>query len=802
MTKQRSPEEFTTEKLPERLPILPLHETALYPKMVLPLVVMQGDSIKLVDEAMQKDRIIGLLVAKPDATETDDAGANDKDGGGEVESDAQAFDPMENLSRVGTSAMILKMAKTQDNQTQMLVQGISRFRVKAFDQEKPYLIAQVEHIKEKGAEDKEAEALMKNLVNYFDRVVELSPGMPPEVAVMAKNINEPGTLANMVASTLNIDAQKKQVILEIDDVKKRLHAVTRLVNEQLEILELGNKIQSQVKGDMEKSQREYYLRQQLKAIREELGETDDSNVELEEYRTKVLEGNLPEEARKEADRELSRLARMHPSSAEYSVATTYLDWITALPWHKSTEDNLDIKAARDILDADHFGLEKAKRRIVEHLAVRKLNPETKGPILCFVGPPGTGKTSLGRSVARAMGRKFWRISLGGVRDEAEIRGHRRTYVGAMPGRMIQALRRCDSNNPVFMLDEIDKLGSDFRGDPSSALLEVLDPEQNFSFSDHYLDVPFDLSRVMFITTANVLDTIPPPLLDRMEVLEMVGYTLEEKVKIANRYLIPRQREAHGLKARQFKITAGALKRIISGYTREAGLRNLEREIASICRGVAAKVAQGDADVVSVAVDDVAEYLGPIKRTSETKARTATPGVAMGLAWTPTGGEILFIEATAMKGQKGLTLTGQLGDVMKESATAALSYIRSHAKALKIDEDFFNSHDIHIHVPAGAIPKDGPSAGVTMLTALVSLLTHRRIKKDLAMTGEITLRGQVLPVGGIKEKVLGAHRAGIKILVLPAANEKDLIDVPEKVRNSIQFHFVSKMRDVLSIAIGT
>ncbi|MBC2733873.1 MAG: endopeptidase La [Desulfobacteraceae bacterium] len=802
MTKQRSPEEFTTEKLPERLPILPLHETALYPKMVLPLVVMQGDSIKLVDEAMQKDRIIGLLVAKADASGTDDAGASDKNGAGEAESDSQTFDPMENLSPVGTSAMILKMAKTQDNQTQMLVQGISRFRVKAFDQEKPYLIAQVEHLKEKGAEGKEAEALMKNLVNHFDRVVELSPGMPPEVAVMAKNINEPGTLANMVASTLNVDAQKKQVILEIDDAKKRLHAVTRLVNEQLEILELGNKIQSQVKGDMEKSQREYYLRQQLKAIREELGETDDSNVELEEYRTKVLEGNLPEEARKEADRELSRLARMHPSSAEYSVATTYLDWITALPWHKSTEDNLDIKAARDILDADHFGLEKAKRRIVEHLAVRKLNPATKGPILCFVGPPGTGKTSLGRSVARAMGRKFWRISLGGVRDEAEIRGHRRTYVGAMPGRMIQALRRCDSNNPVFMLDEIDKLGSDFRGDPSSALLEVLDPEQNYSFSDHYLDVPFDLSRVMFITTANVLDTIPPPLLDRMEVLEMVGYTLEEKVKIANRYLIPRQREAHGLKARQFKITAGALKRIISGYTREAGLRNLEREIASICRGVAAKVAQGDADAVSVAVDDVAEYLGPIKRTAETKARTATPGVAMGLAWTPTGGEILFIEATAMKGQKGLTLTGQLGDVMKESATAALSYIRSHAKALEIDDDFFNSHDIHIHVPAGAIPKDGPSAGVTMLTALVSLFTNRRIKKDLAMTGEITLRGQVLPVGGIKEKVLGAHRAGIKILILPAANEKDLIDVPEKVRNTIQFHFVSKMRDVLSIAIGS
>jgi ATP-dependent Lon protease len=801
MTKQRSPEDFTTEKLPERLPILPLHETALYPKMVLPLVVMQGDSIKLVDEAMQKDRIIGLLVAKADTASDEDEKSADE-AAGESAADSPAFDPMENLARIGTSAMILKMAKTQDNQTQMLVQGISRFRVKGFEQEKPYLIAVVEHVKEQPAEGKEVEALMTNLVNTFGRVVELSPGMPSEISAMAKAIQEPGTLANMVASTLNVDAQKKQTILELDDVKKRLRAVTRMVNEQLEILELGNKIQSQVKGDMQKSQREYYLRQQLKAIKEELGETDDTNVELEEFRTKIMEGNLPEEARKEAERELDRLAKMHPSSAEYTVATTYLDWLTALPWHKGTEDNLDIKAAREILDADHFGLEKAKRRIVEHLAVRKLNPATKGPILCFVGPPGTGKTSLGRSVARAMGRKFWRISLGGVRDEAEIRGHRRTYVGAMPGRIIQGVRRCDSNNPVFMLDEIDKLGSDFRGDPSSALLEVLDPEQNFSFSDHYLDVPFDLSHVMFITTANVLDTIPPPLLDRMEVLEMVGYTLEEKVKIANRYLIPRQREAHGLKARQIKITTGAVKRIIEGYTREAGLRNLEREIASICRGVAANVAQGDADAVSVGVDDVAAYLGPVKITSEAKARTATPGVAIGLAWTPTGGEILFIEATAMKGQKGLTLTGQLGDVMKESATAALSFIRSHAKALKIDEDFFSKHDIHIHVPAGAIPKDGPSAGVTMLTALVSLLTNRRIKKDLAMTGEITLRGQVLPVGGIKEKVLGAHRAGIKTLILPAANEKDLIDVPEKVRDAIAFHFVSKMKDVINLAIDS
>lgn len=801
MTKKRSPEEFTTEKLPERLPILPLHETALYPKMVLPLMVMQGDSIKLVDEAMQKDRIIGMLVAKADPSssgEGKETGEAAADSAGE---EATVFDPMENLSRVGTSAMILKMAKTQDNQTQMLVQGISRFKVLSYDQEKPYLIARVEHIKEQEAEGKEVEALMTNLANTFGRVVELSPGMPGEVAAMAKSINEPGTLANMVASTMNVDAKSKQAILEIDDIKKRLRAVMRMVNEQLEILELGNKIQSQVKGDMEKTQREYYLRQQLKAIREELGETDDGNVELEEFRTKIMEGDLPEEARKEAQRELDRLARMHPSSAEYSVATTYLDWITSLPWHKSTEDNLDIKAARAILDEDHFGLEKAKRRIVEHLAVRKLNPETKGPILCFVGPPGTGKTSLGRSVARAMGRKFWRISLGGVRDEAEIRGHRRTYVGAMPGRVIQALRRCDSNNPVFMLDEIDKLGSDFRGDPSSALLEVLDPEQNFSFSDHYLDVSFDLSRVMFITTANILDTIPPPLLDRMEVLEMVGYTLEEKVKIAKRYLIPRQREAHGLKARQFKITTGALKQIINGYTREAGLRNLEREIASVCRGVAAKVAQGDADSVSIGVDDLAEYLGPVKLTSEAKTRTATPGVAMGLAWTPTGGELLFIEATAMKGQKGLTLTGQLGDVMKESATAALSYIRSHAKTLKIDEDFFSGHDIHIHVPAGAIPKDGPSAGVTMLTALASLLTNRRIKKDLAMTGEITLRGQVLPIGGIKEKVLAAHRFGLDTVILPRRNEKDLDDIPQEVRDDLTFIPVDSVDEVLEAALG-
>ncbi|RUA02045.1 MAG: endopeptidase La, partial [Deltaproteobacteria bacterium] len=520
----------------------------------------------------------------------------------------------------------------------------------------------------------------------------------------------------------------------------------------------------------------------------------------EELKAKVAQKNLPEEALKEAERELSRLSRMNPSSAEYTVAATYLDWLTALPWNDSTKDNLNIKKARKVLDHDHFGLEKAKKRIVEYLAVRKLKADSKGPILCFVGPPGTGKTSLGASIARAMGRQFHRISLGGVRDEAEIRGHRRTYVGAMPGRIIQGLRRAGSNNPVFMLDEIDKIGSDFRGDPSSALLEVLDPEQNNSFTDHYLDVPFDLTKVMFITTANLLDNIPPALRDRMEILQLLGYTEEEKVKIANRYLVPRQRRAHGLSARQIRFTKGAIRKIISGYTREAGLRHLEQEIAAICRGAAATIVAGKKKRVIIRVNDLSEYIGPVRLTPETRSRKLIPGVALGLAWTATGGEILFIEATAMKGGKGLTLTGQLGDVMKESATAALSFIRANAAEFKIDEDFFDHTDIHIHVPAGAIPKDGPSAGVTMLTALASLLMDRPIKKDLAMTGEITLRGQVLPVGGIKEKVLAAHRAGVKTLILPKANEKDLFDIPKKIQDTIAFHFVSYMRDVIDLAL--
>ena len=780
MADPESPMEINADKVPEVLPILPLYDAVLFPKMVLPLVVMQGESVKLVDEAMAKDRIIGLIVSK----KPEEKKAPDK----------------QDLAGVGTSALILKMAKTQDNRTQLLVQGLSRFKIKAFEDGKPYLVARIESIRDIEKEDKETEALMSNIISQFERIVELSPGLPPEIAQMAKTIQEPGTLADMVASTINSNPEEKQIVLEMVDVNKRLKEVTRLVNHQLDILELGDKIQSQVKGDMDKSQREYYLRQQLKAIKEELGEKDEASVEIDEYQAKIDDKNLPQEARKEAERELDRLSRMHPSSAEYTVASTYLDWITALPWHDSTEDNLDIKKARKILDDDHFGLEKPKRRIIEYLAVRKLKPESKGPILCFAGPPGTGKTSLGHSIARALGRKFHRISLGGVRDEAEIRGHRRTYVGALPGRIIQGLRRAESNNPVFMLDEIDKVGSDFRGDPSSALLEVLDPEQNFSFGDHYLDVPFDLSKVMFITTANILDTIPPALRDRMEVLMLHGYTLDEKVKIANRYLIPRQRDEHGLNAKQIKFTAGAAKKIVMGYTREAGLRNLEREIANVCRGVASKIAEGKIKSQTVQVEDLHGFLGPLRVTSETKARITTPGVATGLAWTPTGGELLFIEATAMKGRKGLTLTGQLGDVMKESATAALSFVRSNAKALRIDEEFFDNHDLHIHVPAGAIPKDGPSAGVTMLTALTSLLTDTQIPKDLAMTGEITLRGQVLPVGGVKEKVLAAHRAGIKTIILPDWNRRDLEDIPDKVEKDIKFHFVEKMLDVINIAL--
>ena len=783
MAKEKPSEELKVIQIPEILPVLPLAGAFVFPKMLFPLEVSGASEIALIDEAMAGDRLIGLVMLKRKLEE------------GEISR------LKEDYYSIGTSVVILRMAKTADNKAQLLLQGISRFRILEFEEGKPYLRARVENLEDVEVKDIEVEALMANLIGLFERIVKLSPFLPQEFGAMVKTITDPGVLADLVASVINVTIEEKQKILEILDVKERLREVTRLVNHQVEILELGSKIQSQVKDDMDKSQREYYLRQQLAAIKKELGETEgDEKVEVEEYRAKIEKKNLPEEAKKEAERELARLSRMHPSSAEYTVSATYLDWMTALPWNEKTEDNLDIKKARRVLDEDHYGLEKAKKRIIEYLAVRKLKPETKGPILCFAGPPGTGKTSLGHSIGRALGRKFIRISLGGVRDEAEIRGHRRTYVGALPGRIIQGIRRAESNNPVFMLDEIDKLGSDFRGDPSSALLEVLDPEQNFSFVDHYLDVPFDLSHVMFITTANMLETIPPALRDRLEVIELPGYTIDEKIRIAQRYLIPRQTEQNGLKPDQIRFTKSALGHIITGYTREAGVRNLEREIAAICRGVASQIAEGDIEKAAIKVRDIHRFLGPVRVTSEAAARTSKPGVVMGLAWTPTGGDLLFIEATSMKGKGGLTLTGQLGDVMKESATAALSFIRANAEELGIAKDFFEGVDIHIHVPSGAIPKDGPSAGVTMLTALVTLLTNRTVKRDLAMTGEITLRGLVLPVGGIKEKVLAAHRAGVKTLILPKWNRKDIEEVPAKVRKEITFHFVDEMMEVLRIAL--
>jgi ATP-dependent Lon protease len=780
MTEQNVSENKSNFNIPEVIPILPLNNVLVFPKTMIPLEVT-GNASVLVDEAMTKDRLVGLIMSKSEP---------------EIPNQYKIAD----LNSVGTCAVILKMAKTAENRTQLLLQGVSRFSIEELVEGKPYQQARIKLIEDKDVKDIETEALMSNLLSLFDRILKLSPFLPPEFGPMAKSITEAGTLADLITSVINAPVEEKQKVLDFADVKQRLKELTRMVNHQMEVLELGNKIQTKVKDDIDKSQREYYLRQQLKAIKQELGETDENAVETDEYRKKIEEKNLPDEAKKEALRELGRLSRMNSSSAEYTVSSTYLDWVTALPWHESTTDNLDITLARKILDEDHYGLAKPKKRIIEYLAVRKLKPDSKGPILCFVGPPGTGKTSLGHSIARALGRKFVRIALGGIRDEAEIRGHRRTYIGALPGRVIQGLRRAESNNPVFMLDEIDKLGSDFRGDPSSALLEVLDPQQNNTFTDHYLDVAFDLSKVMFIATANMLDTIPPALLDRLEVIELNGYTQEEKVKIAEKYLLPRQLTENGLNASQFKLTSKALAAIITGYTREAGVRNLEREIANACRGVAAQIAEDSIKSKTLTEKDIHRYLGPVRVPTDIDARITKPGIAIGLAWTPVGGDMLFIEATSMKGKRGLTLTGQLGDVMKESVSAALSFIRTNAIELGVHPDFFDERDIHIHVPAGAIPKDGPSAGVTMLTALTSLLTNRKVKKHLAMTGEITLRGAVLPVGGIKEKVLAAYRAGIKTIILPAWNRKDIEDIPANVQKGITFHFVSDMMDVVKLAL--
>ncbi len=769
------------DHIPDIIPILPIVDTNLFPKMVLPLVLIQSEAVELIDEAMAGNRMLGLLLSR--------------------RSDINSRHTTDDLYRIGTIAIILKMSKMEESKAQLLIQGLERFRIVKFLRNKKYMQAQIEIVENRSADRSiENRALMANIVEQYEKIVELSPGLPSEMGHMIKSLQEPSVLADMVASTINAPVIEKQKVIELLDVNKRLKKVTRLVNDQLDILQMGSKIQNQVKEDMDKRQREYYLRQQMKAIREELGETGDDSVEIKEYRSRIEEAGLPEEARKEAEREIQRLARMHPSSSEYVVASSYLDWLISLPWTIRSQDKLDIKEARRILNNDHYGLEKPKKRILEYLAVRKLKKNSKGPILCFFGPPGTGKTSLGRSIARALGREFVRIALGGVRDEAEIRGHRRTYVGALPGRIIQSLRKAGTKNPVFMLDEIDKVVSSYHGDPSSALLEVLDPEQNVSFSDHYLDVSFDLSDVMFLTTANVLHTIPPPLRDRMEILEISGYTEEEKLKIATRYLIPRQREANGIKSNQIKITTAAVRQIISGYTREAGLRNLERQIGAVCRGIASKIAEGTAEHIVVGQKDLHEYLGPVSNMPDLALKIDTPGVVVGLAWTPFGGEILFIEAVAMEGGKGLTLTGQLGDVMKESASTALSYIRARAKKLNLDESFFSRHDIHIHVPEGSIPKDGPSAGVAMLTALASLITGRMVKKCLAMTGEITLRGEVLPVGGIKEKVIAAHRAGIKTIILPLWNRKDMEEVPDHIKASMAFLFTDKMDHVLELAL--
>ena len=764
--------------LPEELAILPLKGTVIYPGLALPLIIGRNRSIQLIDDALASDKIIGVITQK----------------------DPKVQDPEpEEMYEVGTAVSILKMVRVSEHDIRVVVQGLSRIEIEAFVETEPYYRAKVIQLEEKEDHDLTMEALEGNIKTLFRKVVELSPQVPSELTTMISNLTKAGMLADFVTSSLNIPVEEKQDVLEILELPKRLELVMEILSRELQVLELGQKIQSQVKEGIDKNQREYYLREQLKAIQQELGETDDQ-TDIEELRERLEKAQLPEEAHKAANKELERLKRMHPSAAEYTVSRTYLDWLLEIPWNQNTEDNLNIKEAQTVLDEDHYDLEKIKKRIVEYLAVRQLKKDMKGPILCFVGPPGVGKTSLGRSIARALGRKFVRMSLGGVHDEAEIRGHRRTYIGALPGRIIQGIKKAESNNPLFMLDEVDKLGSDFRGDPSSALLEVLDPEQNFSFSDHYLEVAFDLSKVMFIATANVLQTIPPALRDRMEILELPGYTEEEKLMIAKDFLIPKQLTEHGLKEEQLQLTDDALKMIISSYTREAGVRSLEREIARVCRGIAKEIVEGSLETLCFSDKLVHKYLGPVKFFPEVAERTAEPGVATGLAWTPTGGDIIFVEAAIMPGKKTLTLTGQLGDVMKESAQAALSYIRAKYKELGVEQNFYENGDIHIHVPAGAIPKDGPSAGVTMFTALTSLLTRRPIRNDVAMTGEITLRGTVLPVGGIKEKVLAARRAGIHTVILPQKNEKDLEEVPENAKKDLQFLFVQKMDEIIPLAL--
>jgi ATP-dependent Lon protease len=772
-------EDLSKVEVPDVLPVLPLRGIVIFPNQIHPFLVSRPTSLKLIEDVGQASRVIGLSAQKNP----------------EEENPAP-----EGLFPRGTAVRILKMLKYPDHSVRVLVQGIARIDLLDFVQTEPYFRANVRRLAEAVEGDKELDALQAHLVSQFSKFVSLVPYLPDELQVMAMQVREPARLTDMVASYLKIAVEESQDLLSTNDVRARLEKLIVILGREIELLELGHKIQSQVQTELNKNQREYYLRQQLKAIQKELGEGDARSSEIEDLEKKIETAKMPEDARKAADKELDRLKMIPPESAEHTVVRTYLDWLVSVPWSVSTDDNLDIKHARSVLDEDHFDLEKVKERILEFLAVRKLKSDTKGPILCFVGPPGTGKTSLGRSIARALGRKFVRLSLGGIRDEAEIRGHRRTYIGSLPGRMIQGLRNAGSNNPLFILDEVDKLGTDFRGDPASALLEVLDPEQNNAFVDHYLDVPFDLSKVLFLTTANVLDPIPPALRDRMDVLELPGYTEEEKLQIAERHLVPKQISENGLGNLKIEFTNETVSEIIRSYTREAGLRNLEREIGRVCRKIARSITEGETAPERVTPDMLHRFLGSRRFFSEVAERTQEPGVATGLAWTPNGGDILFIESTRMNGQKGVTITGSLGDVMKESAQAALSYVRSRAGQLGIAPDFFEKSDLHIHVPAGAIPKDGPSAGVTIAASLASLLSGRPVRSDVAMTGEITLRGKVLPVGGVKEKVLAARRAGIKTVILPRRNESDLEDIPEEARKEMEFVFVDTVDEVLHHAL--
>jgi ATP-dependent Lon protease len=770
--------------IPSELPILPLRDTVLFPNSFMPLAVARESSVRLIDDAIANGKLIAVFTQR-DAT---------------IEEPTQA-----DLYPVGTATHIHKMFKLPDGSLRLIVQGLARLTLEEVVSSQPYLRARVSAATEdtNDADRLEIDALARNIKTNFQQVVSLSPLLSDDLQTLATNITEPGRLADFIASSLStISTGVKQEVLETLDIRARMDNLNRILIKELEVLELGSKIQSQVQSEVGKNQREYFLREQMKAIQKELGEGDDQTKEIEEIAEKIEAAGMPEAVKKEAIRELDRLSKMPAAAAEYTVSRTYLDWLVMLPWAKRTEEVIDLKKTLQVLDADHSGLEKAKDRIIEYLAVRKLNPDVKGPILCFVGPPGVGKTSLARSIAESLGRKFVRVSLGGMRDEAEIRGHRRTYIGALPGQIVQGLRRAESKNPVFILDEIDKLGSDFRGDPSSALLEVLDPEQNNTFRDHYLDVPFDLSEVLFITTANVLDPIPAALRDRMEVLEIAGYTEEEKLKIATDHLVDKQVKNHGLTVEYIRFTPDALRQVIRGYTREAGVRNLEREIGSLCRKVARRRAEGNETPIEITPDVVVELLGAPKfLDEEMEERTKDPGVAIGLAWTAAGGEVLFIEASKMAGGGSLTLTGQLGDVMKESARAALSWLRAHAKTYGIDPDFFTKAEMHVHVPAGAIPKDGPSAGVTMATALASALTGRPVRGDIAMTGEITLSGRVLPIGGVKEKVLAARRLGIHEVIVPKQNAKNINeDLTPELRERLTVHLVSTIDEVLALAL--